>query len=57
MSLVVKALKGLVDVDENLNYSFSTLPLAGPLPVVGLKEGVVGSSTTPLSALVLLGPR
>ena len=57
MSMVVKALEGLVDVDENLDYSISPLPLPGPLPVVGPKEGAASSSTTPLLASVLSGPR
>ena len=57
MSMVVKALEGLVDVDENLDYSFSPLPLPGSLTVVGPKEGVASSSTTPLLASVLSGPR
>ena len=57
MSMVVKAMEGLIDVDENLDYSFSSLPIPAALPVIGTMEGFASPSSTPLLASILSGPR
>ncbi|KAF8413693.1 hypothetical protein HHK36_001685 [Tetracentron sinense] len=50
MSVVVKVLEGVMDVEPNLDYSFSTLL------TVSRKEAVLGFST-PIVPSVLSGPR
>ncbi|KAF8006270.1 hypothetical protein BT93_K0534 [Corymbia citriodora subsp. variegata] len=56
MSMVIKALKGIVEVQEDLNYDFSTQPSTSGVAGFGPMD-VKTSATTTLLPSVLSGPR
>ncbi|CAL5342876.1 unnamed protein product [Camellia sinensis] len=56
MSVVVKVLEGSVDVQSNLDYSFTTPVAPGAITVAGHQEDHIGAAT-PLFASTLSGPR
>ncbi|KAF5948319.1 hypothetical protein HYC85_014276 [Camellia sinensis] len=56
MSVVVKVLEGSVDVQSNLDYSFTTPVATGAITVAGHQEDHIGAAT-PLFASTLSGPR
>nr|POE96326.1 g-type lectin s-receptor-like serine/threonine-protein kinase sd2-5 [Quercus suber] len=56
MSVVVKVLEGVVDVEENLDYNFCNPPIPNPRARVMYNEVNVGSATALLDS-VLSGPR
>ncbi|KAI8007699.1 G-type lectin S-receptor-like serine/threonine-protein kinase SD2-5 [Camellia lanceoleosa] len=56
MSVVVKVLEGSVDVQSNLDYSFTTPVAPRAITVAGHQEDHIGAAT-PLFASVLSGPR
>ncbi|KAF8391191.1 hypothetical protein HHK36_023493 [Tetracentron sinense] len=56
MSVVVKVLEGVMDVEPNLDYNFSTPPPRQIAAIIACKEADLGISA-PLSPLVLSGPR
>ena len=56
MSVVVKVLEGVVDVEENIDYNFCNPPISNPRARVMYHEVNVGSATALLDS-VLSGPR
>ncbi|KAL7185248.1 hypothetical protein ACSBR2_027218 [Camellia fascicularis] len=56
MSVVVKVLEGSVDVESNLDYSFTTPVVPRAITVAGHQEDDIGAAT-PLFASALSGPR
>lgn len=56
MSVVVKVLEGLVDVETNLDYNFTNLAIPRKVGAAGLNEDVVHAATM-LSPSTLSGPR
>lgn len=56
MSVVVKVLEGLVDVETNLDYNFTNLAIPGKVGAAGLNEDVVHAATM-LCPSTLSGPR
>ncbi|PSR95433.1 G-type lectin S-receptor-like serine/threonine-protein kinase [Actinidia chinensis var. chinensis] len=56
MSVVVKALEGLVDIERNLDYKFWIPPVRRTIEEVGHEEGGIGATTTVLPSK-LSGPR
>ena len=56
MSVVVKALEGLVDIERNLDYKFWIPPVRRTIEVVGHEKGGIGATTTVLPS-TLSGPR
>ncbi|KAK2650979.1 hypothetical protein Ddye_018468 [Dipteronia dyeriana] len=54
MSMVIKVLEGVSEIEHNLDYNFSYPPLA---TVSHQEVNVCFSSTTPLLPSVLSGPR
>ncbi|XP_058219455.1 G-type lectin S-receptor-like serine/threonine-protein kinase SD2-5 isoform X2 [Rhododendron vialii] len=56
MSVVVKVLEGLVDVETNLDYNFTNLAIPRKVGAAGLNEDVVHAATM-LSSSTLSGPR
>ncbi|KAH7860709.1 hypothetical protein Vadar_017058 [Vaccinium darrowii] len=56
MSVVVKVLEGLVDVETNLDYSFTNLAIPRKVGAAGLNEDVICPATVLLPS-TLSGPR
>ncbi|XP_057508208.1 G-type lectin S-receptor-like serine/threonine-protein kinase SD2-5 isoform X2 [Actinidia eriantha] len=56
MSVVVKALEGLVDIERNLDYNFWIPLVRRTTEAVGREEGGVGAATT-VPPSILSGPR
>ena len=56
MSVVVKVLEGVVDVEENIDYNFCNPPISNPRARVMYHEVNVGNATALLDS-VLSGPR
>ncbi|XP_057461391.1 G-type lectin S-receptor-like serine/threonine-protein kinase SD2-5 isoform X2 [Actinidia eriantha] len=56
MSMVVKAMEGLVEIERNLDYNFWIPPVQRTAEIVGHEEGDVGA-TSPMLASALSGPR
>ncbi|KAK7852111.1 ep1-like glycoprotein 4 [Quercus suber] len=56
MSVVVKVLEGVVDVEENIEYNFCNPPISNPRARVMYHEVNVGNATALLDS-VLSGPR
>ncbi|CAL5342877.1 unnamed protein product [Camellia sinensis] len=56
MSVVVKVLEGSVDVESNLDFSFTTPVVPRAITVAGHQEDDIGAAT-PLFASALSGPR
>ncbi|CAL5403913.1 unnamed protein product [Camellia sinensis] len=56
MSVVVKVLEGSVDVENNLDYNFTTPVVPRAITVAGQQRDAIGAAT-PLFASVLSGPR
>lgn len=56
MSVVVKVLEGSVDVENNLDYSFTSPAVPRTIAAAGHVEGVISAGTPPLPS-TLSGPR
>ncbi|KAI8551251.1 hypothetical protein RHMOL_Rhmol06G0170700 [Rhododendron molle] len=56
MSVVVKVLEGSVDVQKNLEYSFTSPTVPRTIAAAGHVEGVISAGTPPLPS-TLSGPR
>ncbi|KAK6917939.1 Bulb-type lectin domain [Dillenia turbinata] len=56
MSMVVKVMEGVMDVEENLDYGFSFSQLPKPMEAVGRIDAKF-AATSPLLPSVLSGPR
>ncbi|KAI8008212.1 G-type lectin S-receptor-like serine/threonine-protein kinase SD2-5 [Camellia lanceoleosa] len=57
MSVVVKVLEGSVEVENNLDYNFTTPVVQRAIRVAGNQKGAIGAAASPLFPLVLSGPR
>ncbi|THG16928.1 hypothetical protein TEA_015733 [Camellia sinensis var. sinensis] len=57
MSVVVKVLEGSVEVENNLDYNFTTLVVRRAIRVAGNQEDAIGAAASPLFPSVLSGPR
>ncbi|KAL7185270.1 hypothetical protein ACSBR2_027240 [Camellia fascicularis] len=57
MSVVVKFLEGSVEVENNLDYNFTTPVVRRAIRVAGNQEDAIGAVASPLFPSVLSGPR
>ncbi|KAI8009056.1 G-type lectin S-receptor-like serine/threonine-protein kinase [Camellia lanceoleosa] len=57
MSVVVKVLEGSVEVENNLDYNFTTPMVRRAIRVAGNQEDATGAAASPLFPSVLSGPR
>ncbi|KAI8006378.1 G-type lectin S-receptor-like serine/threonine-protein kinase SD2-5 [Camellia lanceoleosa] len=57
MSMVVKVLEGSVEVEDNLDYDFTTPVARRAIRAAGNQEDAIGAVGSPLFPSVLSGPR
>ncbi|CAL5343086.1 unnamed protein product [Camellia sinensis] len=57
MSVVVKVLEGSIEVENNLDYNFTTLVVRRAIRVAGNQEDAIGAAAIPLVPSILSGPR
>ncbi|THG16929.1 G-type lectin S-receptor-like serine/threonine-protein kinase SD2-5 [Camellia sinensis] len=57
MSVVIKVFEGSVEVENNLDYNFTTLVVRRAIRADGHQEDAIGAAASPLFPSVLSGPR